>query len=181
VNYCRLTQSIHFLKPDFTQHELEQFWRYIKCNGQGNFMRWGKSHLTYQLPYTFNHMIKFCTVISSSCEIRFELVLEKEDTKTPDHNSFYWHVFLKSPSPTVTNRGIQNGKIQRCSILCTECPKLGGYAINRVITSRSYEKRVPRKHFEWSVSFSVTECAAVKNKRPHTFNFNRFLTKVLCW
>ena len=28
--------------------------------------------------------------------------------------------------------------------------------------------------------FPVTECAAVKNKRPHTFNFNRFLTKILC-
>lgn len=134
MNYCRLTQSVHFLSLDFTQHEFEQFWRYVNCNGQGNFMRWGKSHLTYQLPYNFNYMIKFCTVISSSCEIRFELVLEKEDTKTPDHNTFYWHVFLTSPSATVTNRDTQNDKIQRCSVLCTECPKFGCYAINHVIT-----------------------------------------------
>jgi len=144
-------------------------------------MRWNKSYLTYQLPYTFNYMIKFCAWLSSSCEVRFEHVLEKEDTKTPDRNTFYWPVFLKSSSPTVNNRGIQNGNIRRCSVLCTECPKLGGYVINHVITSWKLWQTWSSIKFRKNRFFSVTECAAVKNKRPHTFDFNRFLTKILYW
>ena len=53
-------------------------WRVAKC----------LSHIEEARCLKVNYMTNFCTGISSSCEIRFELVLEKEDTKTPDHNIF---------------------------------------------------------------------------------------------